>query len=107
MLFTIPVHGSHVRSLNWNCAAVFHSISWKASFLVWHEKSAFTGAIAQKVGRFELADKGTLFLDEVGRPSVGTAAQTSTGSAGAGVRALGWHADSPSRHPPHGYLRFS
>jgi formate hydrogenlyase transcriptional activator len=31
-----------------------------------HEKGAFTGAIAQKTGRFELADKGTLFLDEVG-----------------------------------------
>jgi formate hydrogenlyase transcriptional activator len=31
-----------------------------------HEKGAFTGAIAQKIGRFELADKGTLFLDEVG-----------------------------------------
>jgi transcriptional regulator with GAF, ATPase, and Fis domain len=31
-----------------------------------HEKGAFTGAIAQKIGRFEMADKGTLFLDEVG-----------------------------------------
>src|SRR5947199_8661947 len=31
-----------------------------------HEKGAFTCAIAQKIGRFELADKGTLFLDEVG-----------------------------------------
>jgi len=31
-----------------------------------HEKGAFTGAIAQKTGRFELANKGTLFLDEVG-----------------------------------------
>jgi formate hydrogenlyase transcriptional activator len=31
-----------------------------------HDKGAFTGAIAQKIGRFELADKGTLFLDEVG-----------------------------------------
>ena len=30
-----------------------------------HEKGAFTGAIAQKIGRFEMADKGTLFLDEV------------------------------------------
>src|SRR5206468_2490288 len=31
-----------------------------------HEKGAFTGAIAQRLGRFELANKGTLFLDEVG-----------------------------------------
>ena len=31
-----------------------------------HEKGAFTGAIAQKIGRFELANQGTLFLDEVG-----------------------------------------
>jgi formate hydrogenlyase transcriptional activator len=31
-----------------------------------HEKGAFTGAIAQKIGRFEMSDKGTLFLDEVG-----------------------------------------
>src|SRR5205823_14969526 len=31
-----------------------------------HEKGAFTGAIERRVGRFELADKGTIFLDEVG-----------------------------------------
>jgi len=36
-------------------------------------EAPFTGAIAQKIGRFELADKGTLFLDEVGRYSARTA----------------------------------
>jgi transcriptional regulator with GAF, ATPase, and Fis domain len=36
------------------------------SELFGHEKDAFIGAIAQKLGRFELADKGTLFVNEVG-----------------------------------------
>ena len=31
-----------------------------------HERGAFTGALAQKIGRFELAHQGTLFLDEIG-----------------------------------------
>jgi len=50
--------------LKLNCGAIPFDIL--ESELFGHEKGAFTGAIAQKIGRFELAHKGTLFLDEVG-----------------------------------------
>src|SRR5215471_8911610 len=47
-----------------NCAAI--PVDLLESELFGHEKGAFTGAVAQKIGRFEMADTGTLFLDEIG-----------------------------------------
>jgi formate hydrogenlyase transcriptional activator len=54
-------NGSFVKV---NCAAIPASLL--ESELFGHEKGSFTGAVAQKIGRFELAHQGTLFLDEIG-----------------------------------------
>ena len=67
-LIANAIHKASARSghplVKLNCAAILFDLL--ESELFGHERGAFTGAIAQKTGRFELADKGTLFLDEVG-----------------------------------------
>ena len=56
-----------------NCAAIPEELI--ESELFGHEKGAFTGAIAQKRGKFELADRGTIFLDEIADMSLRTQAK--------------------------------
>lgn len=62
------IHYNSLRSntpfVRVNCAAIPENLIESEFF--GYEKGAFTGAVAQKKGRFELADKGTIFLDEIG-----------------------------------------
>jgi DNA-binding NtrC family response regulator len=67
----LVAHAIHARSqrasrplVTVNCAAIQPSLI--ASELFGHEKGAFTGALQQRIGRFEQADGGTIFLDEIG-----------------------------------------
>ena len=67
-LIAHAIHNASRRSghplIKLNCAAIPFDLL--ESELFGHERGAFTGAVSQNIGRFELADKGTLFLDEVG-----------------------------------------
>jgi len=59
----------HASFIKLNCAAIPAELL--ESELFGHEKGAYTGAVGRKIGRLELADKGTLFLDELGEFPVG------------------------------------
>ena len=67
-LFTRAIHNISERGerplVKVNCSALPANLI--ESELFGHEKGAFTGAISRKIGRFELADRGTIFLDEIG-----------------------------------------
>ena len=101
-LIARAVHNLSSRKANafvkLNCAAIPTGLL--ESELFGHERGAFTGAMAQRVGRFELAHRGTVFLDEIGEIPLDTAAEAPARAAGARVRAIGQFAHAAQRRPP-------
>jgi DNA-binding NtrC family response regulator len=73
-MITNLIHHNSPRSsaqlIKMNCAAFSKGVL--ESELFGHEKGAFTGALTKRIGRFELADRGTIFLDEIGDMPLGT-----------------------------------
>jgi len=82
-----------------NCAALPANLI--ESELFGHEKGAFTGAEAKRVGRFEVAHGGVLFLDEIGELPLELQTKLLRVPPGRRVRALGQLADDPGRRPGH------
>jgi transcriptional regulator with GAF, ATPase, and Fis domain len=82
-----------------NCAAL--SASLIESELFGHEKGAFTGASGLKIGRFELADGATIFLDEIGELPIDLQVKLAARDSGGRIRTAGQFKDHQGRCQDH------
>ena len=98
-LFARAIHRQSSRKqrplVKVNCAALPSSLI--ESELFGHVEGAFTGALADKAGRFQLADGGTIFLDEIGELDPRPADEAASGPPGGGIRESRRRGDTPSR----------
>ncbi len=82
-----------------NCAAIPDNLI--ESELFGHEKGSFTGATGQRIGKFELCDGGTIFLDEIGDMALATQTKILRVLQQGEIQRVGGHRDDQGRRPDH------